>query len=109
MTVSEKICSALRSGENNAVSLAEMCSISGLDNRRTRLVIEDLRRSGMVIISSNKGYYLPENLEEIRHYINKESKRARSIFYTLRTAKALERKLLAECSQISFSESEDVE
>lgn len=37
MTVSERICNALRTGENNAVSLAEMCDISGLDNRSTRL------------------------------------------------------------------------
>lgn len=105
MTVSEKICSALKTGEDNAVSLSDMCKVSGRDNRRTRLVIEDLRRHGTVICSSDKGYYLPETVEEIQHYINKESKRARSIFYTLRTAKALERKLLAECGQISFSES----
>lgn len=106
MTVSEKICAALRKGEENAVSLAQMCRISGLDNRSTRLVIEALRRSGMVIISSNKGYYLPGTLAEIRHYINKESKRARSIFYTIRSAKALERKIVDEHNQIAFPEGE---
>lgn len=54
MTASEKICSALRTGEDNAVSLAEMCNISGRDSRVTRQIIEDLRRKGTVICSSDK-------------------------------------------------------
>lgn len=108
MAAQERIMQALRTGENNAVSLADMCKISGVNNRATRQIIENLRRGGVVIISSNKGYYLPETLVEVRHYINKESKRAKSIFYTIRSAKALERKMLDECGQVSFSESEGV-
>lgn len=94
MTVQERIMQALKTGENNAVSLADMCRVSGINNRATRQIIEDLRRSGVVIISSNKGYYLPETLEEVRHYINKESKRAKSIFYTIQSAKVLEKKMI---------------
>lgn len=106
MTVQERISNALRTGESNAVSLADMCAISGLNNRATRQEIENLRRSGMVIISSNKGYYLPETLEEVRHYINKESKRAKSIFYTIRSAKALEKQMLNGLDQTELAESE---
>lgn len=106
MTAQERITQALRTGENNAVSLAEMCRVSGLDNRSTRQTIENLRRSGMVIISSNKGYYLTETLEEVRHYINKESKHAKSIFYTIRSAKALEKQMLNALDQTELAESE---
>ena len=107
MTIQEKIMQALRTGENNAISLFNMCKVSGVDNRATRQIIEDLRRSGVVIISSNKGYYLPETLEEVKHYINKESKRARSIFYTIRSAKNLEKKMIDSLNQTAISESEE--
>lgn len=96
MTPREKILSALREGEENAVSLCEMQKIAGLDNRSTRLVIENLRREGYVIISSNKGYYFPKTLDEISHYINKESKRARSIFIQFNLLKLLKSKCLMQ-------------
>lgn len=89
MTVSEKICSALRTGEDNAVSLSDMCKVSGRDNRRTRLVIEDLRRHGTVICSSDKGYFYPANLPELRRYIRKEKSRSNSIDLTLKAAERL--------------------
>lgn len=108
MTVQERIIQALKTGENNAVSLADMCRVSGINNRATRQIIEDLRRSGVVIISSNKGYYLPETLEEVRHYINKESKRAKSIFYTIQSAKVLEKKMIDSLNQTMLSESEGI-
>lgn len=104
----EKILSALREGEENAINLCEMQRIAGLDNRSTRLVIENLRREGYVIISSNKGYYFPKTLDEISHYINKESKRARSIFYTIKSAKALEKQMLNAENQTTISESEEI-
>lgn len=89
MTVSERICAALRSGENNAISLAEMCDLSGLDNRSTRLVIEGLRRNGTVICSSEKGYYYPEDISELRRYVRKERTRSNSIRETLKAAEKL--------------------
>lgn len=89
MTATEKICSALRTGENNAVSLAEMCNISGLDNRNTRLVIENLRRDGTVICSSEKGYFYPVDISELRRYVRKEQTRSNSIRETLQAAEKL--------------------
>ena len=89
MTAAEKISNALRTGENNAVSLAEMCTISGLDNRHTRLVIEDLRRKGAVICSSDCGYFFPADISELRRYVYKERSRAHSISQTLKPAESL--------------------
>lgn len=84
------ILSILQKGEKNAIHLHELCKRSGLGNREARLAIESLRREGVVIISNGRGYYFPETIEEIRRYINQESKRAKSIFYTLKSARRLE-------------------
>lgn len=92
MTVAEKICAALRTGENNAVSLADMCNISGLDNRHTRRTIENLRRKGTVICFSDKGYFYPENIAELRRYVCKERARENSINTTLQSAEELLRR-----------------
>lgn len=89
MKPTEKIYNALRRGESNAVSLADMCIISGLDNRSTRLCIEHIRRSGRVICSSEKGYFLPANTAELSRYIHKERCRANSISLTLGSAEKL--------------------
>ena len=89
MTAAERISNALRTGESNAVSLADMCIISGLDNRNTRLVIEDMRRKGAVICSSECGYFYPADRSELSRYVNRERSRASSISQTLRSAEKL--------------------
>ncbi|MGN0595213.1 MAG: hypothetical protein ACI4I6_08635 [Hominimerdicola sp.] len=89
MTAQERILQALRVGENNAVSLADMCNIVGLHNRDTRLIIEYLRRSGVVICSSNNGYYYPADIAELRRYVQKERARENSIAETLKPAEKL--------------------
>lgn len=96
MTPREKILNALREGENNAVSLCEMQKIAGLDNRSTRLVIENLRRDGVVICSSDNGYFYPKELSELKAYVNKERHRCQSIELTLMPALELLKKW--ECS-----------
>lgn len=89
MTAAERISNALRTGESNAVSLSDMCRISGLDNRSTRLCIEDMRRKGAVICSGSKGYYLPGDVYELRRYVRTEYARSQSIRTTLRAAEDL--------------------
>lgn len=89
MTVQERITQALRAGENNAVSLADMCIISGLDNRSTRQVIENLRRSGVVICSSDNGYFYPADISELKRYVRRERARSNSIELTLKSAEGL--------------------
>lgn len=76
MTVAEKICAALRTGENNAVSLADMCNISGLDNRHTRRTIENLRRKGTVICSVIRGIFTLKTLQSCADmYVKKEQEK----------------------------------
>ena len=89
MNISEMILQTIGTGENNAVNAEQLTTITGLNARDLRKVVETLRRDGYVIISSDSGYYYPETVEEVKKYIGKESKRARSIFFTLRSAREL--------------------
>jgi len=81
------IISLIVVGKKNALHLKELIKYTGINNRDLRRYIEELRRNGAVIISNNKGYYFPDNDIEIKRYIKQEESRAKSIFYTLRSAK----------------------
>lgn len=81
------ILSLIGEGKENGTSLRALCSLSHLPEREIRHIIEHMRRGGIPVLSGMSGYYFPETSEEIREYIRKEEKRARSIFYTLRGAK----------------------
>lgn len=88
----EPYCSILNnigSGEENAIHLCELRAKTGLCDRELRKNIETLRRSGTVIISSSKGYFKPQNRSEVDRYIKQETHRAKSIFYTLKHAREL--------------------
>ncbi len=83
------ILQLIGSGEDNAVHLSELIKHTGLHNREVRKCIEQLRRSGEVIISSTNGYFRPETPAELKRYINQETHRAKSIFYTLKNARQM--------------------
>ncbi len=86
MTVYEKIVQALSEGEENALRLEDMCTITELPERETRLFIEELRRRGAVICSSSSGYFYPADVSELRRYVKKEQARSRSISETIGAA-----------------------
>lgn len=90
MTPTERIINALPTGELNAIPLSNIHRISGAaDERATRKIIENLRRDGVVICSSECGYYFPADVIELRQYVNKERSRAASISTTLKPAEHL--------------------
>lgn len=79
-------------GAENAVPMVDLAKVSGLSERGVRKTIEQLRRNGSVICSNDNGYYLPDNLLELRDYISRMSKRAETTFLCLQSARALLRK-----------------
>ena len=86
MTAAEKILRSLRTGEENGLPLTEVIRISGLDNRTARLVIEAMRRDGVVICASERGYFYPATHEELRRYVQRELRRAYSVLDTIKFA-----------------------
>ena len=87
------ILRAISSGSENARHKSELLRLTGMQDRELRKLIEFLRRKGIVIISDINGYYFPADEAELKAYIAQESSRARSVFYTLRSAKNLLRRL----------------
>lgn len=63
-----------------------------LTDRELRKCIETMRREGIVIASSSKGYYFPSNYTELAKYVHTMEAAAKSTFYTLKSA----RKMLME-------------
>lgn len=80
-------------GRENAIHLRELIRLTGMADRELRKFIEYARRSGICIASGNEGYFFPATLEEVRRFRMREEHRAKSIFYTLRAARELEKRL----------------
>lgn len=94
MNALDIIKAAIGSGEAFAKSSKELQALTGLSERELRKSIEALRRQGVPILSSSRGYYKPASLNELDRFIVKEGKRAKSILYTLQQIKELRRQLM---------------
>lgn len=66
-------------GADSARHLSELCKIIGRNERAVRQEIEQLRADGAVICSDERGYFLPETVEELRTYVRQERVRVRSL------------------------------
>lgn len=83
------IADLLLVGEQNAIPLRELESITNADGRTIRRQIEAERRSGTPILSNSRtGYFLPETQQEVDMFVRQMKKRAREIRLT---AAAVER------------------
>lgn len=83
------ILSAIGRGSENARHKKQLVRLTGLSERALRKSIEHLRRENFVIISDENGYYFPQSQKELEIYVQTVSKRARSTFYTLKSARRM--------------------
>ena len=81
------ILSLIGEGKANGTSLRTLSTLSHLPEREMRQLIENMRRAGIIILSGANGYFFPADDSEIEDYVRREDKRARSIMYTLKTAR----------------------
>ena len=58
--------------------MAELARITGTEERELRRMIENARRAGILICSSEKGYFMPETLQDIRTHVNRARERIRT-------------------------------
>ncbi len=84
-----RILSLIGDGHENAVHKANLLRNVEMSDRELRKMIEFLRRQGVVIISDDNGYYFPADEAELQAYIKREERRAKSVFYTLKSARHL--------------------
>ncbi len=83
------ILSAIGNGSKNARHKMQLVCLTGMSERTVRKSIEHLRRKGFVIISDENGYYYPETAEELEIYVQTVTRRAKSTFYTLQSARRM--------------------
>ncbi len=70
----------LHAGRENALPLAVLCQLTGMDGRQVRLCIQRERLMGEPILSDNAhGYYLPGSEREVREFIRSMRHRAGEI------------------------------
>lgn len=82
-----RIESLLSHGQQNAIPLRHLCSMTGINERTVRNMIAVERIEGAPILSSS-GYYLPANAEEKARFVRSMRHRAKEI---LRAANAVEK------------------
>lgn len=73
----------LRTGRRNAVTREELARLTGRDDRTNREDIQELRRKGAPIISlsSAKGYWLMEDVEELGRFLHETKRRRDEMSY----------------------------
>lgn len=86
-TKQPQISDLLSTGQENAVTLRDLRSMTGLDGRTIRLAIERERRGGIPILSDRGGYYLPAAHTEIERFVQSMLRRAREIEITARAVR----------------------
>lgn len=80
----------LLEGEANALPMRELARLVGVSERQARKIIERERRNGAMILSSDKGYFLPSpdcERYEIRRYIHRADARMVTNRNTIRAMK----------------------
>lgn len=83
------IANLLNYGQNGAIPLGHLCTITGLDSRTVRQMIASERLHGVPILSDNvSGYFLPANDGEREQFVRSMRHRAKEI---MRAADAVEK------------------
>ena len=76
----ERVLMFLHYGIENAVGLRDLTAAANLDGRTVRAAIHAARLRGYPIISDNaSGYWLSDNSDEVRHFVNSMRHRARMV------------------------------
>ena len=87
-----KITDYIPVGKANAVTRAELVALTGISDRRVRRLIAEARVRGVPIINNQdgRGYYISEDLQELRRQYGVNRRRALSI---LRQQRYIRRKI----------------
>lgn len=82
--------------DHRHIPVSELEEATWRGDRAVRVIIEQMRKEGVCILSDAKGYYLPSTEEELEKYIRKTEKTAKSLFRSLESAKRALREIRNE-------------
>lgn len=66
-----KISDFLSIGQDQAISLSDLSAAINISERAVKMEILNARLKGELILSSDRGYFLPADEDEIREYVIK--------------------------------------
>ena len=84
-----KLMDLLPKGEENAISMHELGSLIGMENREVRKMIFNARCAGKIICSSEKGYFLPVTDMELLKWYRIAKARGVATMTTLKKARQI--------------------
>ena len=75
------------SGRDNAISREQLCRVTGLNDRAVRNLIKRARENGAPILSTSHGagYWVSDDLEEIKPYLREMEHRCKSLSRTVQS------------------------
>ena len=76
-------------GKDNAISRYDLRTKLGMSDRKMREVIHDAKVAGYLICSTSRGYYIPDDIEDIKHQYFREKKRIASTYAAIRQMRAI--------------------
>lgn len=85
-----KVLDMIPFGRKNAISRENLCRATGMSDRAVREAISILRREHCILNNQDgNGYYRPFMQDEyyVEEFLKQESRRAKSIFWSLKGAK----------------------
>lgn len=66
-----KISDFILTGKDQAISLSDLAAVVSIPEREVKKEILQARLSGELILSGERGYYLPSDPDELREYVIK--------------------------------------
>ena len=87
--IEKKLLSVIGHGEKNAITQQEITKLTGIQPRDTRLILEHLRKSGIIICAGNSGRFFPETFDELEHYVKRIQANVRNQCIALAPARRL--------------------
>lgn len=87
--IEKKLLSVIGYGEENAITQREITKLTDIQPRDTRLILERLRKSGIVVCAGNRGRFFPETLDELEHYVKRIQANVRNQCIALAPARRL--------------------
>jgi transcriptional regulator with XRE-family HTH domain len=94
----------IETGRENAKTRRELMELTGMSDRKVRECIADAIYDGILIINLDKGYFIPNTIDDVRQWYYRELHRSASNFKKLSIARRiLDEYAIAMSGQIRFN------
>ena len=84
----ENVLKSIPYGKSNAIKREDLCKQTHMDDRKVRDIIAELRDFELICSKSGfDGYWRPTNREEVKEFLNENTKRIKSLFKMCKLAR----------------------